>query len=37
MKISKVMSKELKEQDYTEFYEVEDLEKLHALYDDIFS
>lgn len=35
--ISTVLSKQLKEQDYTEFFEVAELEKLHALYDEIFS
>ena len=34
--ISKVISKHLENEDYTEFFELEDLEKLHALYDEVF-
>ncbi|MFH1960493.1 MAG: hypothetical protein ABIJ20_04470 [Nanoarchaeota archaeon] len=34
--ISKVLSKHLENEDYTEFFEVEDLEKLHKLYEEIF-
>ena len=34
--ISKVLSKHLENEDYTEFFEVEELEKLHVLYDEIF-
>ena len=34
--ISNVLSKELKEQDYTDFFEIEDLEKLHVLYEEVF-
>ena len=35
--ISKVLSKELEKEDYTEFFEIEDLEKLHDLYDEMFN
>ena len=34
--ISKVLSKQLEDNDYTEFFEIEDLEKLHKLYEEVF-